>query len=159
MAEDAFLHSFNNAQCQFYWFYAGSPPVTRFSNKTVFLITQFILVLSFVHLVLNHFFVYTVFWLHRCFSKVLKNSINRGPSVLECANFTFMNPQIQFTGHFLEVIPFLFNHFFGTSAIQNLSWHLSKRSYIDPSVLWHKRYIYYTECANFIFMNPQIQFT
>ena len=30
---------------------------------------------------------------------------------------------------------------------------------IDPSVLWHKRYIYYTECANFIFMNPQIQFT
>ena len=43
---------------------------------------RFILVLSFVHLVLNHSSAYTVFCLHGCFSKVSKNSVSRGPPVL-----------------------------------------------------------------------------
>ena len=53
---------------------------TRFSKY----ITWFILVLSFVHLVLNHSSAYTVFCLHGCFSKVLKNRVSRGPSVWLC---------------------------------------------------------------------------
>ena len=52
--------------------WTGSPPLTRFSNNTVFWITRFVLELSFVHLVLNHSSAYTVFCLHGCFSKVLK---------------------------------------------------------------------------------------
>ena len=52
------------------------------SAYTVILTTQFILVLSFVHLVLNHSSAYTVFCLHGCFSKVSKNHVNRGPPVL-----------------------------------------------------------------------------
>ena len=39
------------------------------------------MVLSFVHLVLNHSSAYTVFCLHGCFSKVSKNSVSRGPPV------------------------------------------------------------------------------
>ena len=45
------------------------------------LVTLFILVLSFVHLVLNHFSAYTVFILHGCFSKVSKNPISIRPLV------------------------------------------------------------------------------
>ena len=47
---------------------------TRFSK-----ITRFILVLLFVHLVLNHSSAYTVISSHGCFPKVLKNSVCRGP--------------------------------------------------------------------------------
>ena len=39
------------------------------------------MVLSFVHLVLNHSSTYTVFCLHGCFSKVLKKNVSRGPPV------------------------------------------------------------------------------
>ena len=39
----------------------------------------FFMVLSFVHLVLNHSPAYTVFCLHGCFSKVSKSSVSRGP--------------------------------------------------------------------------------
>ena len=46
------------------------------------LTTQFILVVTFVHLVLNHSFAYTVFCLQGCFSKVSKNSVSRGLAVL-----------------------------------------------------------------------------
>ena len=63
-------------------FYTGSPLLTRFSNNTFFLITQFILLLSFVHLVLNHSSAYTVFCLHGCFSKVSKNNVSRGLPLL-----------------------------------------------------------------------------
>ena len=49
---------------------------TWFSKKT-----RFILVLSFVHLVLNHSSAYTFFCIHGCFSKVSKNSVSRGPPV------------------------------------------------------------------------------
>ena len=38
-------------------------------------------VISFVHLVLNHSFTYTIFCLHCSFSKVSKNHVRRGPSV------------------------------------------------------------------------------
>ena len=46
------------------------------------LTTWFILVLSFVHLVLNHSSTYTVFCLHGCFSKVSKNCVSRGSPLL-----------------------------------------------------------------------------
>ena len=38
---------------------------------------RFILVLSFVHLVVNHSLAYAVFCLHCCFSKVSKNSLKK----------------------------------------------------------------------------------
>ena len=40
-------------------------------------LTRFILVLSFLHLVLNHSSAHTVFCLHGCFSKVSKNFVSR----------------------------------------------------------------------------------
>ena len=49
--------------------------------QAVLCLHGFILVLSFVHLVLNHSSAYTVFYLQGCFSKVSKNRINRGPAV------------------------------------------------------------------------------
>ena len=57
----------------------GNPPLTRFSNNTVFKISQFILVLSFVHLALNHSSACMVFCL--LFFKSLKNRVSRGPPV------------------------------------------------------------------------------
>ena len=40
---------------------------------------RFILVLYFVHLVLNRSSTYMVFYWHGCFSKVSKNRVSRGP--------------------------------------------------------------------------------
>ena len=51
--------------------YTGSPPLIWFSNNTVFWITRFILVLSFVHLVLNHSSSYTVFCLMNSSKKTI----------------------------------------------------------------------------------------
>ena len=50
---------------------------TLFSKYVI----RFILVLSYVHLALNHSSTYTMFCLHGCFSKISKNSIRRGPPV------------------------------------------------------------------------------
>ena len=58
---------------------AVSLQLTRFSNNTVFKITRFILVLSFVNLVLNHSSAYMDFCLHGCFQK----SQSRGPLVID----------------------------------------------------------------------------
>ena len=61
----------------------------------------FFMVLSFVHLVLNHSSAYTVFCLHGCFSKVSKNRVSRGPPVPKQLSphhlsaflfFTILNP-------------------------------------------------------------------
>ena len=48
------------------------------------------MVLSFVHLVLNHSSAYTVFCLHGCFSKVSKNRVSRGPPVFSFLLFLLM---------------------------------------------------------------------
>ena len=59
------------------------------------------MVLSFVHLVLNHSSAYTVLCLHGCFSKVSKNRVSRGPPVPKQLSphhlsaflfFTILNP-------------------------------------------------------------------
>ena len=62
----------------------GSPPLIWFPNNTVFQTSRFILILSFVHLVLYHSTTYTVFCLHISFSKVSKNSVSRGPPTGPC---------------------------------------------------------------------------
>ena len=49
--------------------------------------TRFILVLSLVHLLLNHSSTYMVLSLHSCFSKVSKNHVSRGPPVLGSQKF------------------------------------------------------------------------
>ena len=65
-----------------------SPPLTRFSNNMVFSIARFVLVLSFVHSVLNQSSAYMVFCLHGCFSKVSKNSVSRGTPVIVLVGMT-----------------------------------------------------------------------
>ena len=67
----------------------GTPRLTRFPNNMGFYTTRLILVLSFVHLVLNHSSTYTVFCSHGCFFKVSKKSVNRGPPVLGCHKINY----------------------------------------------------------------------
>ena len=59
-------------------------PLNVYFKKTVthVLLYNVANVPPFVHLVLNHSSSYTVFCLHGCFSKVLENSVSRGPPPL-----------------------------------------------------------------------------
>jgi hypothetical protein len=92
------FNEFNNLKTpnyklsRFYGINTGSPLLARFSNNTIFWITWFILVLTFLHLVLNHSYG---FLLTRLFFQSLKKQRKQRTPLYE------MSRQVIFFAFFL----------------------------------------------------------
>ena len=99
------------------------------------------MVLSFVHLVLNHSSTYMVFCLHGCFSKVSKNSVSRGPPVPTYSLFTWPNVDILLVTYPPHLIHVVIEWSLGANPWTTLSWFSCDRTFANLDFFYHIKHV------------------